>query len=110
MRAMSGSPQFVPSQRLPNVGHADFAERLGLLGSAVDDPGQVRDAWRWALNADRPCVLEFATDPAVPPIPPHANREQMESMASALLKGDPESWSVVKEGVKSKVQEFRPRT
>lgn len=110
MRAMSGSPQFVPSQRLPDVGHADFAERLGLAGSKVDDPDEVREAWSWALRTDRPCVLEFATDPTVPPIPPHANLEQLESMASALLKGDPESWSVVKEGVKAKVQEFRPKS
>jgi pyruvate dehydrogenase (quinone) len=110
MRAMSGAPQFVPSQRLPDFSHADFAERLGLAGSRVDEPGQVEDAWDWALNANRPCVLEFVTDPTVPPIPPHANRDQMQSMVSALLKGDPESWSVVREGVKSKVQEFRPRS
>ena len=110
MRAMSGAPQFVPSQRLPGFGHADFAERLGLAASRVDDPGQVRDAWDRALSADRPCVLEFVTDPTVPPIPPHANRDQMQSMASALLKGDPESWAVVREGVKAKAQEFRPRS
>ena len=108
MRAMSGAPQFLPSQQIPDFGYAAFAEQVGLAGSRIDDPAKVRESWSWALNADRPCVLEFVTDPAVPPIPPHANLDQMEAMASSLIKGDPDSWSVVKEGVKAKAQEFRP--
>lgn len=108
LRAMSGSPQFLPSQRLPDFGYAAFGESLGLAGTKIDDPDQIQGAWQRALNADRPCVLEFVTDPAVPPIPPAANRDQMEAMASSLLQGDPDSWSVVKEGVKSKAQEFKP--
>lgn len=108
LRAMSGSPQFKPSQQLPDFGYAAFGESLGLAGTKIDDPDQIEGAWQQALHADRPYVLEFVTDPAVPPIPPAANRDQMEAMASSLLQGDPDSWSVVKEGVKSKVQEFKP--
>ena len=108
LRAMSGAPQFVPSQRLPDISYAAAAERFGLPGTRIDDPGQVADAWRRALAADRPCVLEFVTDPAVPPIPPRADLDQMENVTSSLLKGDPEAWSVVREGVKAKAQEYLP--
>jgi pyruvate dehydrogenase (quinone) len=32
----------------------------------------------------------------------------MKNAAGALLKGDPNRWGVIKEGVKTKVQEFLP--
>ncbi|MFD7513023.1 thiamine pyrophosphate-requiring protein [Streptomyces sp. NPDC059853] len=108
MRAMSGAPQFEPSQHLPDVPYAEFARSIGLLGIRVDEPGGVQPAWQRALAADRPCVLEFVTDPAVPPIPPHATWEQAESTARALLRGDSDRKNVVKKGIKQKVQEFIP--
>ncbi|AXK35633.1 thiamine pyrophosphate-requiring protein [Streptomyces armeniacus] len=108
MRAMSGSPQFVPSQSIPDVPYASFAESVGLAGVRVEKPDQVEDAWREALAADRPVVLDFVTDPSVPPIPPHASWEQMESTAKSILKGDVERGPVVRQGFKAKVQEFLP--
>ena len=109
MRAMGGAPQFRPSQRIPDFGYAAMAEQLGFGGVKVEDPDGIADAWRQALAADRPCVLEFVTDPAVPPIPPRADLDQMEKVTSSLLKGDPEAWSVVREGVKAKAQEYFKR-
>lgn len=108
LRAMGNAPQFIPSQRLPDFPYAGFAESIGMLGIRVEDPGDVRDAWRRALAADRPCLVEFVTDPAVPPIPPHATLEQMESVAKALAKGDPEAWEVLRQGIKAKAQDFLP--
>ncbi len=108
MRAMGGAPQFLPSQRLPDFGYARYAESLGLAGHRLDDPGQVEGAWQHALSADRPCVLEFVTDPSIPPIPPRTELDQMEKVASALLRGDPAAWQVVKEGVRAKAQDYLP--
>ncbi len=108
MRAMEGAPKFTESQRLPDVSYEGFARSLGLQGIAVDEPGQVGPAWDQALAADRPTVLDLRTDPDVPPIPPHATFEQVKDAASAMLKGDPDRWGVLKEGFKTKVQEFLP--
>ncbi len=108
MRAMEGAPKFTESQRLPDVSYEGFARSLGLQGIAVDEPGQVGPAWDQALAADRPTVLDLRTDPDVPPIPPHATFEQMKDAAAAMLKGDPDRWGVLKEGFKTKVQEFLP--
>jgi pyruvate dehydrogenase (quinone) len=108
MRAMEGAPQFLPSQRIPDFGYAHFAEQIGFTGIKVENPDGIGDAWRRALHADRPCVVEFVTSPSVPPIPPHAELDQMENMAAALLKGDPQAWSVVREGISAKAQEFVP--
>ncbi|MFF4884822.1 thiamine pyrophosphate-requiring protein [Streptomyces nigra] len=108
MRAMGGAPSFLPSQELPDVRYADFARSLGLTGIRVEKPEDVEPAWRTALAADGPAVVEFVTDPAVPPVPPHATWEQLEATASAILKGDADRGSMVKQGVKSKLQEFLP--
>ena len=108
MRAMEGVPKFSESQRLPDVSYEAFATSLGLEGIAVDKPEQVGPAWDHALAADRPVVIDARTDPDVPPIPPHATFEQMKDAAAALLKGDPNRWGVIKEGVKTKMQEFLP--
>ena len=108
MRAMEGSPKFTQSQQLPDVSYEGFARSLGLHGIAVDEPGHVGPAWDQALAADRPTVLDLRTDPDVPPIPPHATFEQMKDAATAMMKGDPDRWGVLKEGFKTKIQEFLP--
>ncbi|KUL53101.1 thiamine pyrophosphate-requiring protein [Streptomyces sp. NRRL S-1521] len=108
MRAMEGAPSFLPSQALPDVPYAEFARSIGLTGIRVERPEDVEDAWRAALSANGPAVLDFRTDPAVPPVPPHATWEQFESTAASVLKGDADGASVVKQGLKSKMQEFWP--
>jgi pyruvate dehydrogenase (quinone) len=108
MRAMEGSPKFAASQTLPDVDYAGFAASLGLQAITVDDPDQLGSAWDRALAADRPTVLDVHTDPDVPPIPPHATFAQMKDAALAMLKGDEDRWGLLKEGVKTKVQEILP--
>jgi pyruvate dehydrogenase (quinone) len=108
LRAMGGSPQFLPSQQLPDFPYAGYARSLGLHGIAVEKPEQVTAAWDEAMAADRPCVVEFVTDPAVPPIPPHATWDQMEKALESVVRGDSDRVDVMKEGLKSKVQELLP--
>jgi pyruvate dehydrogenase (quinone) len=108
MRAMQGAPKFVESQSLPSVDYAAFARSLGLQGIEVEKPSELGSAWDAALAADRPTVLDVHTSPNVPPIPPHATVEQMKAMTSSILAGDEDRWSVMKEGIKTKLQEFLP--
>lgn len=108
MRAMEGAPQFLPSQSIPDVAYADFARTLGLHGIRVEKAVDVEGAWAAALAADRPCVLDFLTDPAVPPIPPHATLDQIEAAAASVLKGDSDRAAVVRQGFKAKVQDLLP--
>jgi pyruvate dehydrogenase (quinone) len=108
LRAMGGTPKFVESQALPEFSYADLATQAGLHAITVRDPDALESAWREALAADRPTVLDVHCDPDVPPIPPHATLEQMTDMAKALAKGDTSRWGVIKEGVKTKAQEVLP--
>ncbi|MGW4439238.1 thiamine pyrophosphate-requiring protein [Streptomyces sp. NPDC004596] len=108
MRAMEGAPQFLPSQSIPDVAYADFARLIGLDGLRIEKPAEVQSAWEAALAADKPCVLDFATDPAVPPVPPHATLDQIEAAALSVLKGDSDRAGMVRQGFRAKVQEFLP--
>jgi pyruvate dehydrogenase (quinone) len=87
-RAMNGDPKFAGSQELPDVPYAGWAELLGLRGIRTEEPQQVGACWEQALASERPVVLEFATDPEVPPLPPHISLEQAKAFASAVLGGD----------------------
>jgi pyruvate dehydrogenase (quinone) len=108
MRAMTGVPKFSESQEVPDIDYAGFAASLGLKAMAIKDPEELGDAWREALSADRPTVLDVYTDPDMPPIPPHATWEQFKATSAAVLGGDEDRVGFVKEGLKTKVQEFLP--
>jgi pyruvate dehydrogenase (quinone) len=108
MRAMEGAPKFEESQRLPDVDYASFAAGLGLAAETITDPDHLGSAWDRALAADRPTVLDVHCDANFPPIPPHATVEQMKDAALSLLKGDSDRWEILKQGIKTKAQEFLP--
>jgi len=94
-RVNEGDPKFNDSQNLPAFPYAEYARLLGLHGLRVERPDQIADAWRQALAADRPMLLEMATDPNVPPLPPHLGLQQVGHYAKALLQGDPDARQVV---------------
>lgn len=104
MRAMSGAPQFLPSQAIPDVPYADVARSFGLDGVRVETPDGVVQA----LAADRPFVIGFRTDPAVPPIPPHATLDQIEAATASIVKGDSDRAGMVRQGFRAKIQEMLP--
>ncbi|WP_369185457.1 thiamine pyrophosphate-requiring protein [Streptomyces sp. Y1] len=108
MRAMAGEPSFLPSQQLPDVDYAAFARTLGLAAERAIGPQDVPSGWQHALAADRPFLLELRTDPAVPPIPPHATWDQIQAAAESVLRGDSDRVAMVRQGFKAKLQELLP--
>ena len=99
-RAMEGDPKFEASQDVPDFPYAAYAELIGLRGLRVDQPEKLGAAWDYAINADRPVILEVYTDPDVPPLPPHITFKQARAYASAILHGDPDSAGIIKQSVK----------
>ena len=99
-RAMEGDPKFEASQDVPDFPYAAYAELIGLRGLRVDQPERLGNAWDYAINADRPVVLEVYADPDVPPLPPHITFKQARAYASAILHGDPDSAGIIKQSVK----------
>jgi pyruvate dehydrogenase (quinone) len=109
-RAMAGAPKFAASQTIPDVSYAGFAASLGLGAIEVHEADDIAGAWKTALAASRPTVLDVHSDPDVPPIPPHADTDQVKAAAAALLGGDEDAAGVIKTGIRQKVQEFLPDT
>ena len=99
-RVMEGNPKAEITQNLPDVPYHNFAQMIGLGGVFVNDPEQLAGAWRSALAADRPTVLEVKTDPEVPPLPPHITFKQARNMMHAVLKGDPDEAGLIKGSLK----------
>ncbi|GAA2087628.1 thiamine pyrophosphate-requiring protein [Actinomadura alba] len=106
LRGMAGAPKFEQSQALPDVSYAAFARSIDLVGIEVDKPEAVGPAWDRALAADRPVVLDVHCDPDIPPIPPHADFEQIKDAAEAIIKGDPDAFGIVAKGLRTKAQEL----
>lgn len=94
-RVMEGDPKFDATQQIPDVPYHKFGELIGLRGIYCDNPEEVATAWREALSADRPVVLEFKTDPEVPPLPSHITLEQAKSFMETIVKGDPKEGSML---------------
>ncbi len=81
--------------------YARYGELLGFKGLRIHRPDEVADAWQQAFEADRPVVLEFVTDPSVPPLPPHISFEQARAFLGAIASGDPNRWDMLKQGART---------
>ncbi len=104
-RAMAGDPKFPGSQDIPDVPYHKYAELLGLRGIYCEKPDEVGKAWDEALASDVPVVLEFKTDPEIPPLPPHIMTEQAKESVKAALH-DPERMGMAARGFRQKIAEY----
>ncbi|OBB58350.1 thiamine pyrophosphate-requiring protein [Mycobacterium sp. 852013-51886_SCH5428379] len=86
-REMEGNPRFDASQDVPSFPYADYAELLGLHGIRITSSDQADDAWRRALSADRPTVIEAIVD-STPLLPPLMPESKMEKVIGALARED----------------------
>jgi len=102
-RALAGDPKFPASQEVIEFPYAAYGEMLGFLGIRVDTADDIGAAWDTAFAADRPVVIEFITDPNVPPLPPHLSSDQTLAYLRALAKGDPDGWRMIKQSAKQLV-------
>jgi pyruvate dehydrogenase (quinone) len=106
-RVLSADPKNPETQTLPYVPAADFARLLGFEGILVDDPKDVAPAWERAFSADKPVILEFVTDPQVPPLPPHVKPEMLKKTLTGLAKGDEDAMGIATKGFKGKLAELK---
>jgi pyruvate dehydrogenase (quinone) len=107
-RIEGGDPRMPLTQSIPDFPYATYGDSLGWRGIRVDQPEQLVPAIEEALRSDRPVIMDVYTDPNVPTLPPHITFEQAKNYSTALLKGDPEEGSIIKESVKGVVEGILP--
>jgi pyruvate dehydrogenase (quinone) len=108
-RVMSGDAKLDASQNLPQFDYAGYARLLGLHGVRVNHPEDVGSAWDDALSAGRSALVEFVTDPEVPPLPPHIRFEQVKALAHAIREGDAAAPRFMKQSIRGKLAELLTR-
>jgi pyruvate dehydrogenase (quinone) len=108
MRALQGSPKLEATQDLPDVDYAAFAANLGMYAVTVEDPDDVAPAWESALAAGRPALLDVRCSADVPPTPPRPSLEQVRRTTLSLVKGDPDTWGILAEALRVKVDGLFP--
>ena len=99
-RVMNMDPKFEASQDIPAFSYAEYAKILGLVGIEVTKPEQLSGAFDEAFGANRPAVVDVHCDPDTPPLPPHIKLEQMQGMASSIVRGDPNTVGIVTQSAK----------
>lgn len=99
-RVLAGDPKLPIAQDVIDFPYARYGEMLGFRGIRIDRPEDIVPAWEAAFAEQRPTVLEFVTDPNVPPLPPHITWEQTKAYLSALGKVDPDQWGIIKQSAK----------
>lgn len=106
-RVLAADPKNPETQTLPYVPAAEFAKLLGFEGIKVTRPEDVGPAWDRAFAADKPVLLEFVTDPQIPPLPPHVRPSQLKKTAQGLLHGDEDAAGIATKGLKGKLAEVK---
>jgi pyruvate dehydrogenase (quinone) len=104
-RVLAGDPKNPATQTVPYVPAAEFARMLGFEGIKVDRAVDVARAWDRALSADGPVLLEFVTDPQIPPLPPHVRYDMAKMTTKGLLSGDEDAFGIATKGFKGKMTE-----
>ncbi len=106
-RVQLGAGKTESTQSIPDFPYAKYAELLGLKGIFCNDPDKVGAAWDEALAADRPVILEFYTDPNVPPLPPHITLKDAKNFMT-MIPSEPELGSVLKNSAKEVLSTILP--
>jgi len=83
-REVEGDPRFPVSQEVPPFPYARYAELLGLGAVRIDEPDQIENAWRNALTADRPFLVEAIVDRDTPLLAPRQPDEKIEQMLTGI--------------------------
>ena len=106
-RVQLGDGKTPLTQSIPNFPYHRYAELLGLKGIYCDDPERIGEAWREALAADRPVIIEFKADPNVPPLPPHITLKDARNFMT-MMGDEPELGSVLANSAKQVLANIIP--
>jgi pyruvate dehydrogenase (quinone) len=99
-RVLEGDPKFSASQDVPDFSYSDYATQVGMKGILIDRPQFIADAWRDALTADRPVLVEALVDGNVPLLPPHISAGQARNYLSAILHGDRDAIKIIRSSIR----------
>jgi pyruvate dehydrogenase (quinone) len=102
--AFEGNPQF--GVDLFPIDFAACARACGIEGYSVSEPSQVHDTMAQAMQSAGPALVEALVDNNEPPLPGHVSTQQALNFAKALLRGEKDRASIIKNVVQTKIREI----
>lgn len=90
--AMEGEAKLHASTVYPNMNYAEFAINMGLGGIRIEDPRAMEDALEAAFSADKPFVIDAATDVEIHTLPPGITFAKVERYLAFALNNDPQQY------------------
>jgi pyruvate dehydrogenase (quinone) len=101
---MEGNPQF--GVELQPIDFAMYAEACGIPGFTLDDPAKADEVVRRAFAQPGPALIQAVVDPNEPPLPGQITTQQSIKFAEALLKGEKDRFTIIKDVLADKVREI----
>jgi pyruvate dehydrogenase (quinone) len=101
--AMEGNPEF--GVDLQPIDFAGVAMNCGVAGFTVENPGELDETLRRALEHTGPALVQVVVDPNEPPMPGNVTTEQALKFAEAIIRGQRDGWKILKDVLKEQVRE-----
>jgi pyruvate dehydrogenase (quinone) len=99
-----GNPEY--GVALQPIDFVKVAEACGAQGFHVEQPAQLGDVLDQALGSKKPVVIEALVDPFEPPMPAKVTREQVQHLAEALARGEPNRGKIAETLFRDKITDL----
>jgi pyruvate dehydrogenase (quinone) len=100
---MEANPEY--GVELQPIDFARFAEACGIPGFTLEDPTKTEAVVREAFEQPGPALIQAVVDPNEPPMPGQITTQQAIHFAEALLKGERERVTIIKDVLAETIRE-----
>ena len=99
-----GHPEY--GVRFQDIDLVKFAEACGGIGYRIEKYEEVKPRLADALQEKKPTIVEVVVDPNEPPYPARLALRQIENLAKALIKGEPDKRKIALTLYRDKMKEL----
>ena len=105
MRTEDGNPLWRGSQDVESIDYAGWAELLGFRGIRITADEDVDSAVERAFAHRGVTLIDAHVSRTTPPLPPAISAEYAKNTLTALMKGDPLEFDVIKDSAEAMISE-----
>jgi pyruvate dehydrogenase (quinone) len=98
-----GNPEY--GCDLQPIDFSKDAEAAGAAGFTLEDPNKAEETLRQLFAEPGPAVLQAVVDQNEPAMPGHVTMEQAWNFAEALVRGEKDTWAILKNQAIDRVRE-----
>lgn len=100
---MEGNPEY--GVELESIDYAQYARACGAAGFTISEPKDAERIIREAMAHDGPVLIDCIVDQNEPPMPGKITTEQAIEFTKAMIRGEADRGSIIKNFVRNQVKE-----